>query len=187
VHTPWGQAQDKKQLGYGVIQVTTVGHGGIHVSPTRNAMVHKAWREKGGWYEEDCDWAIVAITFPNLFSEEHRLIAHNCAKNWFPDEYEQVLGVALLPAESLKRREDLFYAAHADRWITTSAFGAGQKYGRHVPVPEGMVGVFAMRGRRAAGGEAAFLVPDAEYKRPYPFGFPIDEERHPAWPFTDGT
>lgn len=179
MNTPWGQAQTKEQLGFGVIQVTTAGHGGIHVSPTRNVHVHPVWRNKGGWYEEDCAWAIVAVTFPDLFTEEHRIIAHRVAKDWFPDAYERVFAVQLLPAESYQRREDLFYRDNADRFIAVAAWSSDNS-SRPAPIPAGMVGVLARRGGTAnpGGPTAYFLVREGEYSGSK---FVINEERHADW------
>ena len=66
--TPWGAAQSSKKLAVGVMVYGTASHGGIHLSTKKNALVHYVWRDLDGWYEEDCGWAIVAVTFPELFS-----------------------------------------------------------------------------------------------------------------------
>ncbi len=182
MRTPWGPSQTQKTLGNGVVQVTTAGHGGIHLDVARNRQVHPAWRQADGWYEEDCDWAIVAVTFPNLFTEQNVLHAHTSAKNWHPDAYEKALNTRLLPAESYERRERLFYQAHADRWLVTAAFGRGQSRGGRPPVPDGMVGVVARLGERGPD-ERWFLVPAAEYEQRRPDGHPfiVDEQRHTEW------
>lgn len=73
--TPWGMADCVRQLSPGVWSVSTPSHGGLYVSAE--------WLEKmpdhlrgwnwGGlrhWFEEDCDWAKVAIAFPGLFEPE---------------------------------------------------------------------------------------------------------------------
>ncbi len=185
MRTPWGPSQSQRTLGEGVVLVSTAGHGGIHLDADRNRLVHPAWREANGWYEEDCDWAIVAVTFPNLFTEEQVLDAHRSAKDWHPDAYEKVLRTTLLPTESYERRERLFFEAHASRWLATAAFGSGQSHGGRPPVPAGMVGVAARLGERGPD-ERWFLVPQAEYeqRRPGDFAFVVDEQRHAEWPAT---
>lgn len=185
MHTPWGQSQTQKQLGRGVIQVETASHGGIHVSPTLNAHIHKAWRDKDGWYEEDCQWAVVALTFPNLFSEDHVIYAHGVAKRWFPDEYAEVFKVTVLPAESGVIQERVFYQENADRFIGTAAWGYRNNLASRMPVPEGMVGVCAQVGGHGPGAndnpERWFLVPADEYRERFRYGFVIDEARHGEW------
>lgn len=185
MRTPWGIAQSENTIAEGVTIVTTVGHGGIKLGAARNRHVHKAWRQAGGWYEEDDDWAIVALTFPNLFPEDHVIEAHCLAKDWHPDEYEQVFGVKVLLAESYERREHLFYDTHAGRWLATAAWGYRNNHAHRVPVPEGMVGVVArLGGRRGTDPtERWFLVPAAEYSTRYgDWSFVVDEQRHAEWP-----
>ena len=62
--SPWGRIQNAYTVADGIFLVSTAGHGGAKLDRKRNAQVPKPWRSKGGWYEEDCDWAIVALTFP---------------------------------------------------------------------------------------------------------------------------
>ena len=184
MQTPWGPSQTSTTLGAGVVQVTTAGHGGIHLDSRRNAEVHTGWCRKDGWYEEDCDWAIVALSFPDLFPADHVVMAHTTAKDAMPDEYEQVLRVKLLPAESFARREQLFRAATCDKLVVTAAWGSRATYGSRIAVPDGMVGVVARIGGLGKPGaeERWFLVPDAEYARRDRFGFVVDEHRHAEWP-----
>lgn len=93
MRTPWGSAQTEEQLAPGITQVSTAGHGGIHVAATLNRQIHKVWRQAGGWYEEDCDWALVALTFPQHFSEKHVTYAHDSAKRWHAKSYAVAMGV----------------------------------------------------------------------------------------------
>lgn len=186
MHTPWGASQTSEKLGDGVVQVTTASHGGIHLNPARNAKVHPAWRDKGGWYEEDCERSIVAITFPDLFTSGQVAAAHRTAKNWRPDEYEQVLGVTLQAEESYERREQIFRAETVDKLVATAAWGYRNNRAGRVDVPEGMVGVVARRGGHGGGPGAEerwFLVPEDEYRAGR---FIVDEQRHAEWPETPG-
>ena len=184
MRTPWGTAQTRTPLGTGIVQVTTAGHGGIGLDKARNALVHPAWRNRAGWYEEDCEWAIVAVTFPNLFSAAQLIAAHRCAQNWMPDQYERVLRVRLLPAESGLRQEQIFFRDNANRLLAVAAWGSGQTTGDRERVPDGMVGVVARRGgrRRDDTDERWFLVPAGEYAQRDRFGFLVDEQRHTEWP-----
>lgn len=85
--TRWGEAQAAQRYGRGIVCYQTAGHGGFHLSAGRNALVHEAWRDEEGWYEEDCDWAIVAVTFPQFFHQEVVEEAHRCAQRWHAEEY----------------------------------------------------------------------------------------------------
>lgn len=70
--TPWGQAQHATQIAPGIVQYSTAGHGGINLSIDRLAAMPAGLRQIApfagpGWYEEDCDWALVALAFPDCF------------------------------------------------------------------------------------------------------------------------
>jgi len=72
-HTPWGATQDTKQVAPGITRIDTASHGGYHLSAERLADMPEQLRRftpyaGEGWYEEDCDWAIVALAFPQHFS-----------------------------------------------------------------------------------------------------------------------
>jgi hypothetical protein len=71
-HTPWGASQGATLYAEGIERHSTAGHGGFKLSAERNRKVHPTLRSKGGWYEEDSEWAIVAITFPHLFTALER-------------------------------------------------------------------------------------------------------------------
>ncbi len=104
IWTPWGTSQTTRYLGQGLIVVTTASHGGIRVDPRLNQHINYAWRDRTCWYEEDDQWVAVALTFPNRFPPELVIEAHRIAKDYHPDEYEQVFRVKLLDGESYTRR-----------------------------------------------------------------------------------
>ncbi len=77
-YTPWGHPDQSKELAPGIWSVSTASHGGIYLSPQRlgfmpaifvNAGFIKANTE-AGWFEEDCDWAMVALIYPEAFATE---------------------------------------------------------------------------------------------------------------------
>lgn len=81
-HTPWGKPDDVADIGAGILRVDTPSHGGYYVPPALNALIPQAWREASfrrqgltGWYEEDSDWALVALTFPTTFPPHAQLAA----------------------------------------------------------------------------------------------------------------
>jgi hypothetical protein len=43
------------------------------------------------WYEEDCDWAIVALAFPQHFPDDANPVALKTIKRYKPELYEQVM------------------------------------------------------------------------------------------------
>lgn len=90
MNTPWGKADRVQELGRGILFVTTPSHGGYFVPPELNGFIPLAhrlatWRGQGmdGWYEEDCDWCIVARTFRGLFCREAIDSAEQTFAHWF--------------------------------------------------------------------------------------------------------
>ena len=77
VNSPWGPAQSAEQIAPGIWRVDTERHGGYHLSPERVAAMPDALRCYVpyaarndcalGWYEEDIDWCIVCLAFPDAF------------------------------------------------------------------------------------------------------------------------
>lgn len=181
--TPWGVAQTSERYVRGITAYTTASHGGFHVCPTLNAQVPVYMRIRDGWYEEDCDWAIVATMFPDAFrkhaperAEKTLAAARDTLRNWRPEAYEYFYSVTLAPGESIVKDERAFYAAHALDWLAVSAFGDWSE-----GVPTGMVGVCARLGGRREGGlppDRWFLVPATEYEASRKFAFVIEIERH---------
>lgn len=92
--TPWGTAQHEERIAPGITEVGTAGHGGIKVDAALNRKIREVWRRQGGWYEEDCDAAIVMLTFPQHFPEKRVEAAHRSAKRYYPREYAVAMGAA---------------------------------------------------------------------------------------------
>lgn len=181
-HTPWGLSQSSRTLAQGIREYTTASHGGIHLSPRCNAQIAECWRIATGWYEEDCDWAIVAYHFPEAFSGVNFELALQTLKSYKPDEYTLVTGKNVTLEESHKLRERAFREATKDKLVTVAAFGDW-----HPKIPKGYVGAIAYKGGRPENGMYAsdlryFLVPRAEYHAHQQsvvyMGFTIDETRH---------
>lgn len=182
--TPWGKADRVELVAPGVERVCTPGHGGFKLDRARNAQVHEALRKPGGWYEEDCEYAIVVFTFTGLFASEVVTWAKQTLRDYWPDDYRLASGEEVTAANSRKLREVAFYTDNADRYVVTSAVGDW-----HPKVPKGYVGVYAARGSRFLSKgmlnpneEKRFLVPEQEYRVPErAFGFLIDETKHTEW------
>lgn len=190
--TPWGAAQQQRQIAPGIVEVSTASHGGIHLNADLNARVHQAWRDAAGWYEEDCEWAIVAVTFPQHFQGQ-RVEAHGCTvveyahdvlRRWFPGQYERVYRVSIGADESHVREEQQVAASVVDKLVSTSAWGHGNDaHGRYL-VPPRWVGVSAQVGGRwqPASERSWYLITEDEYATANPYGMLIDPNRHPVWP-----
>ena len=75
MHTPWGQAQQIKEIGEGILWITTASHGGYYVPPEKVKQMPEhlrnitPWAGKC-WYEEGVDWCMVVLAFPHLFPDE---------------------------------------------------------------------------------------------------------------------
>lgn len=97
---PWGPAQHIHVIAPGIVSYSTASHGGIHLSPERFAEMPKPLQEfvpfggeqhgPGRWYEEDCDWAIVAVAFPQFFTSDDHAAALATIKGYKPELYKEV-------------------------------------------------------------------------------------------------
>ncbi|MBV5262447.1 hypothetical protein J3S89_00155, partial [Pinisolibacter sp. B13] len=172
--TPWGGAQSATAYAEGIVEYATASHGGFHLSPERNAAVYPTLRSEGGWYEEDCGWAAVAITFPDLFTAFERRCAETTMKDWFPDAWEAIFEAVLGPGDSCEKDRRAFAAAHAVDWVVISAIRSAH----HAPLVEVVATLGGRRDPRAE--ERRFLVLAAEYEVERPFGFVVDPARHAA-------
>jgi len=170
-HTPWGPSQGATAYAEGVAFHSTAGHGGFHLSAKRNSKVHPLLRIQGGFYEEDECWAIVALTWPHLFTAFERRCAERTIKDSWPDAWEKIFGTILQPGESRTKDQRAFELEHADDWIVISAITSTHE--------KGFVECIAtIGGKRGVGTEERrFLVPSAEYDMGR-FGFVIDPDRH---------
>ena len=172
--TPWGWSQMATVYAEGIVSHATASHGGFHLSPERNRQVHASLRSPDGFYEEDCCWAAVAITFPDFFTGYERRIADETCKTWQPDAWEAIHGVVLSSGESDVKDRRSFERDHADDWVVISAIRSDHH--------SGMTEVIATRGGKRTLGveERRYLVPVSEYEVGR-FGFVINETRHQAY------
>ncbi len=91
--TPWGKAQQVKEIAPGIVWCSTAGHGGYWISEKRRQEMPHPYRSAktfagGNWYEEDCDWCLVYLAFPEVFQKHDGRFAENteAAKRTF-DRY----------------------------------------------------------------------------------------------------
>jgi hypothetical protein len=118
--TPWGRADHITQIIPGIWHVSTPSHGGIWLSPERQAAVPDYMRSADAWYEEDCDWAVPFVVFERdirshctdeytqytqkVFATGQHL---DTLRNWRPDDYERFFAVHLGPGQSYIRDHPL--------------------------------------------------------------------------------
>lgn len=159
--TPWGIADTvKDKAGDGtVLVVTTSGHGGIGIHAARampayfrsKALVAGDWL----WYEEDLDWAMAALSFPDLFPEDQES-AKSTLLNFHPNEYEKHYGHRPTAAESIVVAERERNERLKDKFTVSSGFGDWAW-----DVPAGFV--YASGRRMSDGATEGFLVPKDQY------------------------
>jgi hypothetical protein len=160
LRTPWGLADQVIEIAPGIRSVSTPSHGGYKLDAKRNAQVHVAWRRSGGWYEEDCEWAIVAFTFRASFSAADVAHAIRSLKANQPDAYTLVTGESVRLEESHVLRERAEKDAAKGKLQSYVAWGSW-----HNLVPKGQVGVACkVDGRNGTGPERFFLIPEKEYE-----------------------
>jgi hypothetical protein len=92
VYTPWGQAQQIEHIAEGIDFYTTASHGGYKISAERKKTMPEPYRSHktfagGLWYEEDCDWAVIALSFPDeVFKyndpEKKAMLLEKAMKTW---------------------------------------------------------------------------------------------------------
>lgn len=167
--TPWGESQTVEQIAEGIMQVTTARHGGIKLDRKRNAQVPAYMRRPGGWYEEDCEWSIVGVTFPEFFQVGHLKASMEMLMNWNPGYSEKRFGIKVTPEMSWKRKEEEFYQKTADKLVVISASSQG----------EGLVECYAIIGGNQNRNThfhtgRTFLIPSEKYQARDPLGFVIE-------------
>lgn len=170
--TPWGPSQLATIYAEGIVSHMTAGHGGFHLSAERNLRVLPMLRKSSPWYEEDAEWAIVALTFPDLFTAYERKCADETIRNSWPSPWEAIQGRELAPGQSWTKDRDAFERKHAGDLIVISAVFSNH----HADMTE----VIATRGglRDGRADQIRFLVPRTEYAARDRFGLVIDPNRH---------
>jgi len=170
--TPWGQSQYSEKIARGIMNYGTCSHGGVHVSPTKNVLIPEYMRNADGWYEEDCEWAKVAVVFAEEYSVARggniNEIAEVTLRHWFPDAYEKFFGKKVVKGESVVRDKEIFKEENKNNYIVVSACRQ----------EDGVSCIATLGGhRKFDGSEKYFMVPANEYEAGR-YGFVIDLEKH---------
>ena len=89
--TPWGYADSSEVRAPGIVFYSTPSHGGFELSAERLAELERRigpvkvfnadWPH---WFEEDCDWAHIAVAFPEYFNADE-LRAAKGTLSWMAD------------------------------------------------------------------------------------------------------
>ncbi len=181
--TPWGPKQEEWEVA-GFSWVSTPRHGGIYLTPEQRKDIpdlikpHSSDTERI-WWEEDSAWSLPVVYLlsqrphDSLSDEEDYLLerAHDTARDWFPDEWEQMTGREIRLDESYSREVGRDIAL--ERGDDLLAGTIWRSSPENSWVPEGMVGVAAYPGKAflesnmdPARTHAAryFLIPEAEVK-----------------------
>lgn len=92
--TPWGTAQTARNFGVGIVQYSTASHGGFHVSGGLLRKMDEDMRGDAyaplGWFEEDCAWCMVALSFPERFPLQARLDALDTLRSTYPQQWKRL-------------------------------------------------------------------------------------------------
>lgn len=170
-NTPWGPSQGATLYAEDVVFHSTAGHGGIHLSATRNRMVHPMLRaEAAGTRKMKAGRSSPSpsrtCSPPSSGAAPERTI-----KDSWPEAWERIFGTILAPGESREKDRRAFEQRDAGAWIGISAITSNHE--------KGMIEVVATTGSRRSPGteERRFLIPSEEY-RSGACGFVIDEDRH---------
>lgn len=93
--TPWGQADGCKRITKGIVRYFTPSHGGYHVSDGLLDKMPEYLRTDPytplGWFEEDCAWCKVVISFPQYFTTDEQTQAYTTLKDWYPQLYRRLM------------------------------------------------------------------------------------------------
>jgi hypothetical protein len=93
MNSPWGKPDTIEVIAPGIQRLHTPRHGGFHLSPERLAEMPLALRsiptfQPHPWFEEDCDWILVVLSFSSLFDDARVAGAvegcgwHASARDW---------------------------------------------------------------------------------------------------------
>ena len=190
--TPWGKVQTMTEVASGIWDISTQGHGGIKLSRARNRGIPAGVRMRGGWYEEDVEWAIVVMIYRDEFRAYMHRCGHQadhvermmtgaarCVRGAMPETYELITGIKVRPGESSSRDEAQFFELHKNDWIVVSALRCSEK-------PGFVVCSARIGGRNSAANTESrtFLIEADEYAARSSFGFVVDPMVHPISPIT---
>lgn len=165
-HTPWGKPQTTTETAEGITFFRTPGHGGYHLDPKRQRIVQRLFPDHrpfagGPWYEEDQDWAVVALAFPESFDvtglRAAIRTARLAARPWRDEVSPSWVAVVewidgTNAGQCLSARVHRWELEHADKWERGSFSGPARGYPPHCwtvsfrRIGDGMQDTFVLAG-----------------------------------------
>ncbi|NCA72565.1 MAG: hypothetical protein EOM91_21400 [Sphingobacteriia bacterium] len=131
--TPWGPARRSKEIAEGIVEHSTESHGGIVLSEERFAAMPECIKAVKPWagprsYEEDQDWALVVLAFPEHFDPRSCWCALKIARSatsrsnhdWLPPDLREPSWTLDLAAY-LETETGQAFRAKADRYAAETA------------------------------------------------------------------
>ena len=183
MRTPWGKADGVEIIADGIGWANTPGHGGLKLSRAMNGRVPDYMRQKGGWYEEDCEWSKVYVALSGLLADigtdkidSDRAEAVNTLRSYYPDTYERFFGETIPAGESYAKDKRAFDAEHVNDLVVISAV-TSKNFPGFVDVIATIGGAHGVYGS-VSPAETTFVVPSDEYDARCRFGFVIDRTKH---------
>jgi hypothetical protein len=169
--SPWGKVQSAVVKIPGIVEVSCAGHGGVKVDPKLNKKIPECVRQRGGWYEEDVEWAIVAVVFPEAYPNAQSE-ARNAIRDYYPEVCYPLTGEFPTVENSRQLRRLAFYQETQDKYVVISASGPSSF---HPDIPQGAVKVWAVK--RSTREEKRFLLKAEDYKQGE-FGYVVPENAY---------
>lgn len=115
--SPWGIVDHVRTAAPGIVMVSTPSHGGLWLAPDRCAslaLLHPELTHTTGtalpWLEEDCDWALAVLAWPDEFNDEELYDAVSTARAFNPDAAAWLETAAR--GREVANRAALFAVAH---------------------------------------------------------------------------
>lgn len=134
MHTPWGESQQTKTIATGLIRVDTAGHGGYKLSPERWTELKSQFPSfspfagDAGWLEEDSDWCLAALLWPEHFSDRNVYYAvENARSDYLSKDTAEFFKT--IRGETVAKINADFALTVADHWEVGSQGTNGKRPG----------------------------------------------------------
>lgn len=139
MNTPWGPSQTVREIAPGITQVSTAGHGGMKLSPSRLSALRaiiptvSTWGDNSPWFEEDCDVCYVALAFPDCFAGQDHFLS-GCVWSAQNNDYLKLPHGFFMTEHGTRimKRVEAFRASVADKWEVGSMGTGGHGWNVHL-------------------------------------------------------
>jgi hypothetical protein len=139
--TPWGTPQQQVCVAPGVTRLSTPSHGGYHLDAAATAALPPGLAGfetfaggdgvGGRWFEEDEDWCVVALAFPQLFDPYEvwcALRTFDCCARTLPRYAAAKAGFTGRARDEAEGVAAAWFAEHRDHW-RLAGYGCGSGSG----------------------------------------------------------